>query len=46
MLRYHIIKGNHILYFWFPRLPVFGLNITNVLKWGKNAKCSPVSEPD
>ena len=31
-----------ILYSWFQLLPIFGLNITNVLKWGQNAKYSPV----
>ena len=37
-------SSDHIKIFYscFPWLPIFGLNITNVLKWGQNAKYSPV----
>ena len=40
MLAYNQVNLLIISYFifWFPWLPVFGLSITNVLKWGQNAK--------
>ena len=34
----------HIVNFWFPWLRIFGLNVTNVHKFGQNAKYSPVFE--
>ena len=34
----------HILNFWFPWLTDFCVNVTNVLKWGKNAKILVVEE--